>query len=547
MKKILFIFILLIPFIVYAEYDESKITIESFGMSSHEGHGTENATAVINGKNVNFNCEVSDVGDKITFNMVIKNESGEDIEVYNRLDNSNYIDYMLISPDLDYVVKNNSTKTFQLVVEYVNQVSEEALASGSIRDDKTYTLEVSNEIGRNADALGIDDVTHDAVDPTPTSVPATVDNPNTKAVKNILSIVCIIFVISIGLFLILRKKNRIGKLFVIVGLIGIITPIVVYAYREFNISLKASVIIKKPSSTVEIPVEQICKRVKTTAELHTEICKYENSSLRCAAEEGTGNTITYGTIWDGTGEIPTGAAFDCDVTGDGNFNERFYYVGEYYDTDTASFDNKTAVLMYYAFYQNNQIGIGNVNYAKQEDVEALGYTASGNSINYYGPITAVQNMPKDKTNGGTWRSDLLKKKQRKITGCSNASCENALASNDGGTFPGNGNVPKFDYSGYAGRLLSIYEINKACYDGTTAVNSKGGVSNKCKFIFEGGGYAKMTTAHTAAGVWLENPYSTTTYVWGVKDNNRNLITEFTIACYLGVKPVIDLDIKSITQ
>ena len=515
MKKILFMLILLIPFIVYAEYDESKITIESFGMSSHEGNGSENATAVINGKNVNFNYEVSDVGDKITFDMVIKNESGEDIEVYNRLDKSNYIDYMLISPDLDYVVKNNSTKTFQLVVEYVNQVDEALLASGSIRDDKTYKLEVSNEIGRNADALGIDDVTHDAVDPTPTSVPATVDNPKTLSVKNILAIVCIIFVISIGLFLIIRRKNRLGKLFVIVGLLGIITPIVVYAYKEFNISLKATVLIKKPKEEPVVEPVYICKRATV---LHQEECTttsyFSCNSLGYAVDGSKGTTtIVYGNL--GTnGTLKAGDAFDCDVNGDGIYSaetERFYYVG-------TSGDYANLI-----FYTNTVNG-------ERDSTTTVAYYKSG--YNWYGPIDGIKHLPKTTQ----WSNIQLDNYERNIV------------NEDGGKTTSGGTLPTtFSYEGYAARMITTQEVESAC--NLAPHDSTYFSLNTCDYLLEN---TKFTNTNNTEGYWLENPIRKhdkgvfslsgyVAYVWGHNTGmayaNNNISN--------GVRPVIEVPLDNI--
>ena len=496
MKKILFMLILLIPFIVCAEYDESKITIESFGMSSHEGHGSENASAVINGKNVNFNYVVSDVGDKITFDMVIKNESGEDIEVYNRLDKSNYIDYMLISPDLDYVVKNNSTKTFQLVVEYVNQVSEEALASGSIRDDKTYTLEVSDEIGRNADALGIDDVTHEAVDPTPTSVPKTVDNPDTKAVKDILAIVCIIFVISIGLFLILRRKNRIGKLFVIVGLIGIITPIVVYAYKEFNISLKATVIIQKPKNEPVVEPVYVCKKAKT---LHTKTCN--GTTYGCNYIVGNGNVITYGSLVNGT--VKAGDAYDCDVNNDGVYNaetERFYYVTHK--------DNK-AVLIYY------------------KNIAVAAYYVG--SENWHGPTALYQQLPDDTV----WSNPNL------ITPGS-TRVMNELSTYT--TSNGEHTIDNFSYGNKVARVLTTNDVKAACNLSTiTDAGEVSGGLDSCYWLFENTNYFDAYS-DDSFGIWLENPQSfNANKAWAAQGFYRNLSGRDISKPAYGVRPVITIE------
>jgi len=81
MKKLLFIFLLLIPFMVYAEYDESKITIKSFTKVDSEGYGKELSSPSITNNEISFNIQLSNRGDSVTYELVIKNESGEDVEL----------------------------------------------------------------------------------------------------------------------------------------------------------------------------------------------------------------------------------------------------------------------------------------------------------------------------------------------------------------------------------------------------------------------------------------------------------------------------------
>ena len=243
MKKILFIIILLFPFIVKAEYDESKITIESFGMSYKEGYGSETSTPTISGRTVNFSYEVSDIGDKIIFDMTIKNTSGEDIELYNRTSTSNHIEYLLTTSDLNYVVKNNTSKTFQLQVKYVNPVEENDLENGPYNDTYTYSLVVSNELGQEDGMHNIEDVPTGDED----ELDGPIDNPYTNVTfTHILLIVSGIFIISIAVILIIRKKKSLTNIVIIIIALGIITPIVAYALKTVKISLKSSVSIKKP-------------------------------------------------------------------------------------------------------------------------------------------------------------------------------------------------------------------------------------------------------------------------------------------------------------
>ena len=94
----------------------------------------------------------------------------------------------------------------------------------------------------------------------------------------------------------------------------------------------------------------ICKRATV---LHTEECKKTSTTYDCSGagyttsgSKGT-STITYGNL--GTnGTLSSGDAFDCDVNEDGEYDsetERFYYVSDYYNTNTKSFETNTAVLI----------------------------------------------------------------------------------------------------------------------------------------------------------------------------------------------------------
>ena len=105
----------------------------------------------------------------------------------------------------------------------------------------------------------------------------------------------------------------------------------------------------------------ICKRATT---LHTEECTQTDATNYCSGvgyttsgSKGT-STIKYGNLGT-SGTLTSGDAFDCDVNGDGVYDsntERFYYVSDYYNTSTKSFESDTAVLIYY-----NNVSSGNSN------------------------------------------------------------------------------------------------------------------------------------------------------------------------------------------
>ena len=183
----------------------------------------------------------------------------------------------------------------------------------------------------------------------------------------------------------------------------------------------------------------ICKRATT---LHTEKCTQTDSQYFCSGagytasgSKGT-NKITYGNL--GTnGVLTSGDAFDCDVNGDGEYNpetERFYYVSDYYNTSTKSFENDTAVLIYY----------NNVSAGSPSNNTTYAYDSSNE--NWHGPRTAIKQLPTT----SQWNNVNLKSSLRAI-----------LNENDGNTTIGGTLSSNFSYAGYAARFLTIDEVRVA--------------------------------------------------------------------------------------
>ena len=183
----------------------------------------------------------------------------------------------------------------------------------------------------------------------------------------------------------------------------------------------------------------ICKRATT---LHTEECTQTDSQYFCSGagyttsgSKGT-TTITYGNLGT-SGTLTSGDAFDCDVNGDGVYDseaERFYYVSDYYNTSTKSFEDDTAVLIY---YNNVSAGIPN-------NSATYAYDSSGE--NWHGPRTAITELPTT----SQWNNVSLKNDIRLITTNSGGN------TTTGGTTPSN-----FSYAKYAARFLTIEEVRVA--------------------------------------------------------------------------------------
>ena len=307
---------------------------------------------------------------------------------------------------------------------------------------------------------------------------------------------------------------------------------------------------RKSSSTDEILIDEINKKTssyvcKRATQLHTEECTYnieywtnyymesdgltEEEALEWALVDmenlctGTGytaegvkgtTTIAYGQI--GTkGTLSSGDAFDCDVNGDGTYDpdiERFYYVSDYYNTTTKTFENDKATLIY---YNNTNAGI--------PDNTSEGHNAYYIELdkNWHGPVTAITNLPTKEQ----WKNVSLIDETRSILS------ETSANSTSGGTLP-----TAFNYTNYAARLLTSQEINSAC--GITVGSSIAGELDKCNYLMENTQYS--SPAMGTDGYWLETPKATSSSLTGQTASWGRTVTFVVNYATTGVRPVIEL-------
>ena len=261
----------------------------------------------------------------------------------------------------------------------------------------------------------------------------------------------------------------------------------------------------------------ICKRATV---LHTEECTWDDTTYCCSgAGYKKGENITYGNLGT-SGTLTSGDAFDCDVNGDGVYDsktERFYYVSDYYNTSTKSFENNTAVLIYY-----NNISSGNPSTNST-------YAYDSSNENWYGPRSLIAHLPT--TN--QWSNVSLKNITRTIF---NETSENITT---GGTLPSN-----FSYSGYAARFLTLQEIKKGT--GITNISKwEVGELDKFTYLFEN---TKFSIAGNSVWAWwLESARSdTSTYAWNVTGGGRIAGSDLVSrAGDIGVRPAIEVSKKNI--
>ena len=253
----------------------------------------------------------------------------------------------------------------------------------------------------------------------------------------------------------------------------------------------------------------VCKRA---TKLHTEECTQTDNTYYCSGAGYTANgskgttTITYGSL--GTkGTLKSGDAFDCDVNGDGTYDEnteRFYYVTDMNDS--------TAVLIYY----------NNVSKGKPSNSTTYAYDSSGE--NFHGPRTAIEELPST----SEWRNVSLTSSVRNII------TENATNSTTGGTLPDN-----FSYTGKVARLLTIQEVIKATGISNIPALQDGELDN-FNYLLENTKYSNAS--NKAWGWWLESPRSSHSFlVWYIYGHYRRVGSD--IASDVegnGVRPAIEV-------
>ena len=246
-----------------------------------------------------------------------------------------------------------------------------------------------------------------------------------------------------------------------------------------------------------------------------------------------GDTITYGNLGI-KGELNVGDAFDCDVNGDGNYdstNERFYYISDYYDTHTKSFDSSYAALVYYTNFVDNAPSNGTSKYAYKTDYREIDNTISLSYCTWLGPVTARKHLP----TSDNWSNISLKDSIRTMYGFS-AEDNNITVINSQGDGKTYNLISNFSYEGYSARLLTAHELKNGCNVDIGGYNIH--ISQDCRFMLESTYYSNSNNG--TRGLWLENPKNDSgSYIW-VLYNGGSITDQGTSDGGIGTRPVIDV-------
>jgi len=226
MKKVIISIILLItliPSIVFAEEcDIEKLTIESIKINTKTDNVIEKSEPIINGRNINLDLKMFEVGDSIEYEMIVKNDSNEDYELDKTSisANSDYIEYTFDTNSDSNIIKKGETKKVILKVSYKNEVAPNLFQNGIYTDNKKLTVNLANNIQNN-----------------------NINNPNTGWIKSIYVLLFIIMIITIIGLTILKKKKYSKLMLLIISLL--ILPIVTKAICKYDINVDSKVEIEK--------------------------------------------------------------------------------------------------------------------------------------------------------------------------------------------------------------------------------------------------------------------------------------------------------------
>ena len=145
-KTIILLLLLLIPFMVNAQTcDNGNVKIKAIYRKDKTENVEELSNPTIDNKKINLNLKMSEVGDSITYKVLVQNQTNEDYELNesNILVNSEFFKYTLDTNDK--VIKANTEKEIELKVVYNKEVDENKFVNGVYTDNQDLAVSLSND------------------------------------------------------------------------------------------------------------------------------------------------------------------------------------------------------------------------------------------------------------------------------------------------------------------------------------------------------------------------------------------------------------------
>ena len=221
--KYILLLLLLIPTIVLAKVNVVEVT--SIELEEKSPNVEIIDETVIEGSNLSFNNKFYEVNDYIKYKVVIKNTSGEDIDIVKTKD-SIQTKYFLYDADMGSIkkIKKNEEKDLILIVKYNTKVNREDVVSGKyVETQKIHIGIVNGEL-----VISDKEIT---------------DKPVNPLTHDIIITLLLIFILS-GILYFVFKKKRMAKysLFLI-----LLIPVYINAVNTIEVTSSIEVKLVKPN------------------------------------------------------------------------------------------------------------------------------------------------------------------------------------------------------------------------------------------------------------------------------------------------------------
>ena len=227
MKKVLFAFLLLIPFMVRAVENVKITNIEQIEKSETV---TVNNEPTFEGLKINFDFKFTNLEDFVKYKVTIKNEDNKDYEIESGVsfNEGEFIKYEFGLNGDSAIIKPNETKEMTLQITYEKEPSPDKFVDGKYVEQNSMSIDLSTKDGQKS-----------SVDPASQKKE---DNPKTGA-KGIILLIAVLLGTLLLIFF-FEKKNA----FFLIALF-LLVPMTIYAIEKITIEIETKIEIEALEKT----------------------------------------------------------------------------------------------------------------------------------------------------------------------------------------------------------------------------------------------------------------------------------------------------------
>lgn len=219
-KKLLFLILLLIPFIVKA----ADVSIESAELIENNTKVDQVQKPAISGLNLDFRLKFNKLNESVKYKVIIVNNSKKDYEIENttKFGDKEYIKYNLVYPSNSKVLKANTKEELIITITYNKEVPFELFNNGVYIDNNNLSLDfITNQT-----------------------------NPTTKVGLPLIIMITVASISFIFIIVMSIKKHSLAMFIIALAII----PLTAYALEKITINVKATVEITTNEDIFEIGV-----------------------------------------------------------------------------------------------------------------------------------------------------------------------------------------------------------------------------------------------------------------------------------------------------